>query len=94
MCFVGEASVQERANELAGELDADDTPAEHQHIHVVVLNALMCRIRVMAQSGTNPWNPVRGHRCANPAPAEQDAALGPVLARGATDCFRIVGPAP
>ena len=89
--LAGEASVQERANQLAGELDADDTTAEHQHVHVVVLDALVRRIGVMAQSGANPGNPVRGHRCANAAPAEQDAALGPVLAQGSTDGLRIVG---
>ena len=89
--LVGEASVQERANQLAGELDADDTTAEHQHVHVVVLDALVRRVGVMAQSGANPGNPVRGHRCAHAAPAEQDAALGPVLAQGSTDGLRIVG---
>src|ERR1700756_2842620 len=38
-----EASVEERANQLAGEVDADDATAEHQHVHVVVLNALVRR---------------------------------------------------
>src|SRR5262249_25031064 len=86
-----EASVQEGANKLAGELDADDTTAEHQHVHVVVLNALVGRIGVVTQSGTNPWNPICGHRGANAAPAEQDTALGSVLAQGSTDSGRIVG---
>ena len=89
--LAGEASVQERANQLAGELDTDDTTAEHQHVHVIVLNALVRRIGVVAQSGAHPGNPVGGHRRANAAPAEQDAALGPVLAQGSTDGLRIIG---
>jgi hypothetical protein len=74
-----------------GELDTDDTTAEHQHVHIIVLNALVRRIGVMAQSGADPGNSVGGHRRANPAPAEQDAALGPVLAQSSAHGPRIVG---
>ena len=89
--LAGEASVQECLHQLAGKLDTDDTTAEHQYVHVVVLDALVRRVGVVTQSGANPWNPVRGHRRANTAPAEQDAALGPVLAQGSTDGLGIVG---
>jgi hypothetical protein len=89
--LTAEASVQECLNQLAGEFDTDDTTAEHQHVHVVVLNALMRRIGVVAQAGADPGNPVRGHRCANAAPAEQDAALGPVFAQRLTHGLCIVG---
>ena len=86
-----EASIQERLNQLVGEFDTDDTTAEHQYVHVVVLNALVRRIGVVAQSGADPGNPVCGHRRANAAPAEQDAALGPVLTQGSTHGLRIIG---
>ena len=59
--------------------------------HVIVLNALVRRIGVVAQSGADPGNPVGGHRRANAAPAEQDAAFGPILAQGSTYGLRIVG---
>src|SRR6516162_8272891 len=83
--------LQERLNQLVGEFDTDDTTAEHQHVHVVVPNALVRRIGVVAQSGADPGNPVCGHRRANAAPAEQDAALGPVLTQGSTHGLRRIG---
>src|SRR6516162_8344880 len=86
-----EAGVQEGANQLTGEFDADDSAAEHQHIHVVMLNTLVRRIGVVTQSGANTWNPVCSHRGANTASAEQDTALRPVLAQCSTNGFRIVG---
>jgi hypothetical protein len=49
--LVGEASIQECVDYLAGKLHADDTTAEYQHVDVVVLNALVRRIRVMTQPG-------------------------------------------
>src|SRR6516162_2803585 len=83
--------LQERLNQLVGEFDTDDTTAEHQHVHVIVLNALVRRIGVVAQSGADPGNPVGGHRRANAAPAEQDAAHGPLLAQGSTHGLSIIG---
>ena len=86
-----EAGVQERANQLVGELDADDATAEHEHVHVVVLDALVRRVRVMAETSANARNPVRDHRRADAAAAEEDAALGPRLADGRGDGLRVVG---
>jgi predicted PurR-regulated permease PerM len=89
--LAGEASVQERADQLPGKLGADDAAAQHQHVHVIVLDALVRRVGVMAKSGTNPGYPVGGHRCANPASAEENAALRLVLAQGLADRLRVIG---
>jgi hypothetical protein len=47
--------------------------------------------KVYFRPGTGPWNPVCGHRRADAAPAEQDAALGPVLAQSSTHRLCVVG---
>jgi polyphosphate glucokinase len=78
--YVGRAGLERNGEKKWRRHVADVVTAEHQHVHVVVLNARVRRIGVMAQSGANPWNFVRGHRRANPASTQQDAALGAVLA--------------
>ena len=83
-------ALTEGVNQLAGELDADDTTAEHEHIHVVVLHALMRRVGVVAQAGANAGNPVCGHRCADAAAAEHDAALHSRFANRLADGFSVV----
>jgi hypothetical protein len=89
--LAGKASVQKCANQLAAKLRTDDAAAEHEDVHVVVLDALVRRIGVMAKPGANPWNPVCGHRCANAAPTEQNPALCSVLVQGSTDGSCIIG---
>jgi hypothetical protein len=82
--LTAEAGVDERVDQLVRQLHADHAPAQHEHVHVVVLDTLMRRIGVVAQPGADAGHLVGGHRGADAAAAQQDAAFGVVpLQRGA-----------
>src|SRR5690348_8364547 len=49
-----EAGTEEGAHELAAELGADDLGAETEDVHVVVLDALVRGVGVVADRGTDP----------------------------------------
>ena len=57
------------------ELDPDDPRAERQDVHVVVLDALVRRVRVVADGGAHAADLVRGDARAHAGAADQDAAL-------------------
>ena len=84
-CLAAEARAQEGVNELARELDADDAAAEHEHVHVVVLHALVRRVGVVAQAGPDAGHLVGRHRRADAAAAHDDAPFGAVSAQGGAD---------
>src|SRR3990172_240710 len=46
--FAAEARADERRHQLARQLDADDARAQAQHVHIVVLDALAGRVRIVA----------------------------------------------
>ena len=48
--------------------------AQHQHVHIVVLHALVRRISVVAHPRANAGNLVRRHAHAHARPANQNAA--------------------
>src|SRR5258708_2835310 len=48
-------------------------------------------VRVVAQTGANPWNSVRGHRGAHTAAADQHSTIGVAIEYGSSDCFREIG---
>ena len=77
-------------DQLARQLGADDAAAEHEDVHVVVLHALVGRVRVVAETGADPGNPIRGHRRADAAAAHDDAALGPVFTQRFGDRLRVL----
>ena len=79
-----EPGVQKRFHELARQLVADDPAAEHEHVHVVVLDALVGGVAVVAQARANPGDTVGRHRGPDAAAAQDDPAIGAILAhRGA-----------
>ena len=63
-------------------------PSEGRRRPYVNLRQTDCHLHVMLWTCPRELN---GHRGANAAPAEQNAALGPFVAQGLTDAFRIVG---
>ena len=73
--FVGEAGAQEGPHQLPCQLDADHPGAEHQDVHVVVLDALMGRVGVVAEAGADAGELVRRDGGAHAAPADQHAPL-------------------
>src|SRR6185436_6437896 len=89
--FACELRVEERVYQLARERDADDTAAEDEDVHAIVLDPLMRRVRVVTQSRADSRNPVGGDRGAHAAPAQNDAALGSLLADGGADGFGAIG---
>src|SRR6266545_7322910 len=48
-----EAGAKERANELCGELSANDLRAEAEHVHVIVFDTLMSGVDVVADRRTD-----------------------------------------
>ena len=82
--LAGEPGVQERVHQLARQLAADHAAAEHEHVHVVVLDALVGGVGVVAQAGAYAGDAVGRHRGADAAAAQDDPAIGAMLAqRGA-----------
>src|ERR671918_653261 len=70
-----ELRAQEGPHELAGQLRADHLGSEAENVHVVVLDALVRRVRVVADRGTDPSKLVRGHGGADAGAADEYAAL-------------------
>ncbi|MDQ1273710.1 MAG: hypothetical protein QG663_1586 [Thermodesulfobacteriota bacterium] len=61
---------------LDGVAILDGRTAQHEHVSVVVLHALVCRVRVMAQAGADTADFIGRHRCTHAATANHDASLG------------------
>ena len=66
---------EERQRALEGGLGADDPRAEGQHVHVVVLDALVRRVRVVAHGGAHAADLVRGDARADAGAADEDPAI-------------------
>jgi hypothetical protein len=67
---------EERAGELGGELVPHDLGAEAEDVHVVVLDALVRRVDVVADARADPVELARRDRCPHARAADEDAALG------------------
>ena len=48
--FMGEVGPQKGPHQLPCQLEADHSCSENQHVHIVVFDALMGRVGVMAQA--------------------------------------------
>src|ERR1051325_1985125 len=71
-----EAGGEEGAHELARELDAHDLTTQAEHVHVVVLDALVRGVRVVADSRSDAGELARGNRGSDARAADEHAALG------------------
>src|SRR3954454_15453012 len=77
-----EGRVQECGYELARERRADDLRAETQHVHVVVLDALVRAVGVVAHRRADAGHLARGDGRADAGAADEHGALGlPALDR-------------
>src|SRR6188508_535547 len=74
-----EFRTQEGANQLCCEGSADHLGADAEHVHVVVLHALVGRVRVVADRCADPCELAGRDRSADPRPADEDAAVGASL---------------
>src|SRR5207249_6848615 len=73
--LAGKRRSQEGSHQLPSQLRADHPAAHHQHVHVIVLDALMGGIRVVAEPGADARQLVGGDGSADSAAADQDGAL-------------------
>src|SRR5581483_7532769 len=89
--FAGELRRREGADELDGDLRPNDTRAEGEHVHVVVLDALVRGVRVVADGTADAGDLVRRDRCADAAPADQHAAVSAAGCHRIADRAREVG---
>ena len=89
--FVSEVGAQECVDTFAGGFGADDAGAQNEHVHVVVLDTLVGRVRVVTESGTNPTKLVGCNASPDAAATDQYAAFGLAVEDGAADLFGEVG---
>jgi len=71
-----EGCVKKSDDQLLRQRGADHAAAKADHVHVVVLDALVSRIRIVDQCGIDAWNLVGSNARPDSAPAYDDAALG------------------
>ena len=73
--LAGERRAEERDRALPRRLRSDHSRAEGQHVHVVVLHALVGRVRVVADGAPDAANLVRRDARADARAADQDAPI-------------------
>ena len=88
--LAAEPRSEERAHELMRELGADDAGAEDDDVHVVVFDALMRGIRVVAHGRAHAGDLAGGDRRADAAAANQHAALGQAVGDREPERERVV----
>src|SRR4051812_24834206 len=86
----GVARLDVGLHQLVGDGGADDPAAQHQDVHVVVLDPLMGRVDVVADGGADARHLVGGHAGADTAATDEDRALGASLLDGESDLLRVV----
>src|SRR4051794_30311064 len=84
--LAAERRPKERVRRLERELRTDDARPEHEHVHVVVLDALVRGVRVVADRGANAADLAGRNRGADAGTADED----PSLRRAAT--YRLAEP--
>src|SRR5262245_49236666 len=78
------------AGQFPGRVRPNRTGAQNQHIHVIMLNALVRGVNVMTQAGPNPWDFVGRYGRTYTASANQDATIRLASDYGPADDCRIV----
>jgi hypothetical protein len=92
-----ETGLEEGGNEVGGEPRPNDLGSEAHDVHVVVLDALMGAMDVVANGGANSGDLVCGDTRAHTGAANQQATVGPPRSNAFTNRPRDVGknrPAP
>ena len=74
--FVGIPGGKEVIDEFMSEGGSDDARAEDEDVHIVMLDALVGRVRIVGESGADAGDFVGGNGGADAAAADEDAALG------------------
>ena len=87
----GEAGTKETKDQFHCQLGSDDTSADRDDVHVVVLDALMRREGVVAERAPNSGQLARCDARADAAAADQHTAIGVAADDGTADRCRDVG---
>src|ERR671910_2138651 len=82
---------EERCDEIVRERGADDLRPEAEHVHVVVLDALMRRVDVVADRGPDPGELACCDRGTDPRSADEHTTFGIPAENGLADLPRLVG---
>src|SRR5690242_446895 len=85
-----EPRAEERGHELPGEGGADHLGAEAEHVHVVVLDALVGAVGVVADRRPDPCLLARGDGGADAGPADEHGPLGVAALNRLADLARLV----
>src|SRR5436190_13592539 len=86
-----EARVQEGAHQVDRQRRPDDLGAETEYVDVVVLDALVGRVHVVAHGAADAVDLGDGDRSTDARAAHEDAALGVTLTDRLADLARLVG---
>ena len=89
--FVRKFRPHKRAHQILGQRYANDTGTQHKNINIVVLDALMRGIGVVAHSRPNAGKFVGSDAGADTAAADEDAAFGSAIEHGAAHGFGEIG---
>ncbi len=88
--LLADSSLQKGRDQLPREGRADDAPAQDEHVHVVVLDALMRGVCIVTQARSDPGQFVCRDAGANAAPANQDAPFHAAFSDRSPDSFGII----
>ena len=78
-------------HQIAGEFQSDNARAQHKHIDVIMLDALVRGVTIVTQTGANSVELIRGNRRSHAASADQNAPIGLLGEHAFGDRSREVG---
>src|SRR5918992_4698687 len=85
-----EPGAEESADQLSRQVRPHHSRADAEHVHVVVLDALVRRVRVVTGRGPDARELRRGDRGARTRPADEDCTLGQPAANRVADLLGLV----
>src|SRR5438874_6488020 len=89
--FVRECRAHVVVDQFLRQCYSDDSRSQHQHVHVVVLDTLVCRIGVVTQAGAHSGNFVCGYGSSYSAAADQDGAIHGAVEDALAHCLGVIG---
>ena len=89
--FVGEVRVDKCADEFRSNFFTDDPGSQAKHVHVIVLDPLMCRIDIVTDPGSNSRNFVCRDADPDATTADKNPSFGMSSEDGFPDFPRKVG---
>ena len=89
--FTCKFCAEKRLDQLGRDRDSDHARTEHKNIHIVMFHALVRRVRVMANGGSDSVNLVRRDGCAHTAAADKNSTVSTALEDRFANRFRKIG---